>query len=135
MLDDFDVPQGPFATSGGIGSTAGSTVTGGSIEGGFRSAFIRKGSGSANPNLKLEAVVDTFGGASSFNVSRSSGIGGIARLQWDGENTPPIADTPTSGLVPSITPALDLTTGGSVGIVVRVLDADVSGQSVTFDLF
>jgi hypothetical protein len=135
MLDDFDVPQGPFATSGGIGSTAGSTVAGGSIAGGFRSAFIQKQSGSGNPNLKLEGVVDTFGGASSFNISRSSGIGGVAQLQWDGENTPPTADTPTSGLIPSIAPPLDLTTGGSVGIVVRVLDADVAGQQITFDLY
>jgi hypothetical protein len=137
MLDDYDVAQ-IVQTPGGIGTFAGSTVVSGSIAGGSRSVYVEKTSGSANPALKVEALDDTFGG-STFNVSRSAGVGGVALLQWDGQTIFPIppgpqAYNPTSNLGTNIM-TVDMTLGGAAGIVIRVLTTDIAGQTLILDLF
>ena len=144
MLDDYNVPQA-VQTPGGINSFAGSTVVPGgpgqAIVGGSRSVYVEKQSGSANPALKVEALDDTFSG-STFNVSRSAGIGGVALLQWDGQTTPepppanvgPQAYDPTHNLATNLM-TVDMLDGGAAGIVIRVLTTDIAGQELIVDLF
>ena len=143
MLDDYDVEQYLF-TPAGVGSFAGSTVVdgGSSIVGSSRSVYIEKTAGSSNSVLRVEALDDIADGASTFNVSRSAGIGGVALLQWDGQNTPepppanigPQSFVPTQNLATNIM-SIDMLAGNAAGIVIRVLSADVDGQTLTVDLF
>lgn len=132
MLDDYDVHQ-YVSTPAGINALAADAVMG-SMVGGYRGAFVQKTSGSSSEFLRVEALDDTTDGASTFNVSRSSQIGGVALLQWDGDNNPPNAFNPTSSLNTS-SAIVDLTSNSSAGIVIRMLSADLAGQQLTINLF
>ncbi len=76
---------------------------------------------------------DTFAAASTLNVNRSSGIGVLHCCSGMEESSGPQTFNPLDNMSPSISPRILL--GTAVGIVVRVLNADVAGQKLTVDLF
>ena len=135
VIDPFDVDQVESdGTGGGDSGTAASL----GIIGGKRGVYVGKTSGPASASFVIKAVDDGTGG--TFSVSRDSGTGGHALVQWDGDDTAPTAFDPTSNLSFLLddgagAAGYDLTAGGTLGILVKVLVADVAGQTLEFKLF
>ena len=137
VIDPFDFSQSlSDDTADGTG-TSGSVADVGII-GGNRGLFVEKTS--PVPPPPTSGVVKALAENGGFSVSRDSGIGGHALVQWDGDGVAPAAFDPTSNLSFLLddgvgVPGVDLTAGGGLGILVKVLIADVTGQTLTLRLY
>lgn len=103
-----------------------------------RSIFVEKTAGSSNVGLKVESLDDDT--ENTFNVSRATGISGNVLLQWDGgtlDADAPTAFDPTSNLTHGLGTGagIDLTAGGADGLLIKVLSADLAGQTLQLTLF
>jgi hypothetical protein len=92
------------------------------------------------PPPPTSGEVEALAENGTFSVSRDSGIGGNVLVQWDGDAVAPAAFDPTSNLSFLLDDGVgvagfDLTAGGGLGILIKVLVADVVGQSVTLRLY
>ncbi len=135
-IDGFGDNQYEAASGGNGGFDSGSVVvTSGLVAPSPRGVYVEKTSGSNNVNLKVEVVDDDFD--TTFSVSRASNIGGHVLIQWDGDASAPIAFNPLSNLSHLLGggAGINLTGGGALGILVRVLAADLAGQQLRFTLF
>jgi len=132
--DQFAVASG---VPGSVSAPPGSVPAGvaGNILGGFRDLFVEKLLGSNKLSKTVKGDVDAS--TQTFTLSRDGGIGGRGMLQWEGDGFAPIAFDPRSNLSFLLGggSAVDLTTGGEVGLLLRVLGADLPGQQVRITLF
>jgi len=133
-IDDFVDDQ--FVQAAGADGTPGSdNATNAAIIGLNRSVFIQKTGGSTKLTKAIKVDVDSS--ISTFTLSRDAGIDGQGLVQWDGGLVPASSLDPRSNLSFQLGggAGVNLTTGGSLGILVRVTEADIAGQQLRFTLF
>ena len=138
-IDGFGDAQYEFASGANNSNASGTVVvSAGLVAPSGRSVYVEKTAGSNNVNLRVEALDDDIDTA--FSVSRASNIQGNVLLQWDGDTTDagaPAAFNPLSNLSFLLGggAGIDLTNGNALGILVRILAADLAGQQLRITLF
>lgn len=134
LIDDFNDDQFLHASGADLNFDAG-TATNAGILGLNRGGIVQKTGGSTKETKEIKIDVDSS--ISTFTLSRDAGIEGQGLVQWDGGLLAPSSLDPRSNLSFLLGGGLgfDLTAGGSAGIAVRILAADIAGQQLRFTLF
>jgi len=135
LIDEFsdDQFQQAFGADGNFDS--GLSLPTATIIGLTRGVYVQKTAGSTKETKAIKVDVDAS--VSNLTLSRDAGIDGRGLVQWDGGLLAPVAYDPRSNLSFLLGggAGVNLTAGGSAGLLVKVVAADLPGQQLRFTLF
>lgn len=128
VIDDFTSFQKEFDTTANGAGVFGSVVDGAVFKGN-RDLYVEK-----TLPVGTSSDITAMSEAGAFSVNRDSGVGGNVLLQWDDDAVAPAAFDPESNLS-FLLGGVDLTASAGIGIVVKILNAEVTTQTLHFTLW